>query len=76
MSDEITVRTDEGITVRHDDGYGWYVATDIKAAELFLALYKETGEEYQKRRAEKLADKLAKRIGANPESSKVSGGVG
>jgi hypothetical protein len=57
--------TDE-IRVRYDDGYGWGVATDIKAAELFLSLYKETGDEYQKERAENLADRVAKTVNANP----------
>ena len=53
------------ITVRYDDGYGWGVATDIKAAELFLSIYKVTGEEYQRERAELIADRLAKTVGAN-----------
>jgi len=57
MSDEIRVR--------YDDGYGWGVATDIKAAELFLSIYKVTGEEYQRERAERIADRLAKTVGAN-----------
>jgi len=64
----------EDITVHYDDGYGWGVATEIKAAELFLALYKETGEEYQKKRAEKLADRLAKKVRANHDYD--GGGVG
>ena len=63
MSDEITVR--------YDDGYGWGVATDIKAAELFLSLYKETGEEFQKERAEFLSDRLAEVVGATPRKSGI-----
>ena len=56
----------EEIRVSYDDGYGWGVATRIKAAELFLSLYKETGDEHQRKRAESLADSLAKTVGANP----------
>ena len=63
MSDEITVR--------YDDGYGLRVATDIKAAELFLSLYKETGEEFQRERAERLVDRLAEVVGANPRRSGI-----
>ena len=54
------------IIVNYNDGYGWGVATDIKAAEHILSLYKETGEEFQRERAEKLADRLAEKVGANP----------
>lgn len=35
---------------------------EIKAAELFLSLYKETGDESQKERAEDLADRIAKKL--------------
>ncbi len=59
------------IRVHYDDEpwCGWGTVAEIKAqakaAELFLALYKETGEEYQKKRAEKLADKIAETVRAN-----------
>ena len=59
------------IIVNYDDGYGWGVATDIKAAELFLSLYKETGEEFQRERAERLVDRVAEVVGANPRRSGI-----
>ena len=59
------------IIVNYDDGYGLRVATDIKAAELFLSLYKETGEEFQRERAERLVDRVAEVVGANPRRSGI-----
>ena len=66
--------TDE-ITVRYDDGYGRGVATNIKAAELFLSLYKETGDEYQKERAEDLADRIAKKLSVDYSARMERAGV-
>ena len=63
------------IRVRYDDGYGWGVATNIKAAELFLSLYKETGDECQKERAEDLAHRIAKTVGVDAGTRMEKAGI-
>jgi hypothetical protein len=51
------------------------ITVNIKAAELFLSLYKETGDEYQKERAEFLADRIAKKVDATESFKAEIAGV-
>ena len=49
-----------GINVNLSDGYGWGMASRMKAAELFLSFYKEFGDEHYRYAAERLMEIVAK----------------
>ena len=57
-----------GINVNLSDGYGWGMASRMKAAELFLSFYKEFEDEHYRYAAEKLMEMVAKDMNVDAKS--------